>query len=321
MQVTFIIPALNEERHLPRCLGSIAALEVPAAVTGIEVVVVDSKSTDRTAEVAREHGARVVPVEPGLIARSRNTGARESGGELLAFVDADCELSRDWLVRCVGHLADPGVLAAGTGMAPPAADVPWVEKCWHELAHAHPSGESERVDWLASFNLIVRRSAFDAVGGFDEALVTCEDSDFGYKLAKRGVLMRDHVATTAHHGESKTLGQFYRREAWRSCGNLPVLSRQGVALRELPSLVIPPMFALSLLAGVVLFCLALIWPWLAWAAVSSLAVAVLLPMLMLLRRGVHPGRPGLFCQCWVLACVYLWARAVGMLMPMRRVAR
>ena len=321
MQVSFIIPALNEERLLGQCLASICSLDLPSGVSGIEILVVDSQSQDQTAEIARGFGAKVVTVQPGSISRSRNTGARESRGELLAFIDADCELPREWLVRCAGHLARPEVLAAGACMAPPPPSAPWVERCWHALAYRPPAVESERVGWLMSFNLLVRREAFDRVGGFDETLVTCEDSDFGYKLAEIGQLVKDYSARAGHHGSSKTASEFFRREAWRNRGSLLLAFRHRLQAREWITFVMPPVFSACLLGGPILLLLSLAWPGLAWFGGPMLAIAALVPAVFLLTKGLHPSRPVLYLQCWIVFCLYLLARTFGMLLPFRRVAR
>src|SRR5688572_21460895 len=86
--ISFIIPAYNEELLLGRTLR---ALDDAARGLGepFEIIVVDDASTDRTADVAREHGARVVSVNRRQIAATRNAGAREASGELLFFIDAD----------------------------------------------------------------------------------------------------------------------------------------------------------------------------------------------------------------------------------------
>src|SRR6516225_8721323 len=80
--ISFIIPAYNEELVLGRTLG---ALNQAARASGqpFEVVLVDDASTDRTADVARQHGARVVSVNHRQIAATRNAGVKESVGEML----------------------------------------------------------------------------------------------------------------------------------------------------------------------------------------------------------------------------------------------
>src|SRR5437588_5727279 len=94
MKFSVIIPAHNEEKYLPRLLKSIelARSNYSGGADEIEVIVANNQSTDRTAEVALAHGARVVNVEKRRIAAARNGGARAAGGEILCFIDADSAL-------------------------------------------------------------------------------------------------------------------------------------------------------------------------------------------------------------------------------------
>ena len=86
--ISFVIPAWNEESVLGPTLE---AVNVAARhlVEPSEVIVADDSSTDRTAEIARQHGARVVTVQHRQISATRNAGARAAQGDLLIFIDAD----------------------------------------------------------------------------------------------------------------------------------------------------------------------------------------------------------------------------------------
>src|SRR4051794_22102998 len=90
--ISFIIPAYNEESLLG---GTLHALNEAAGAAGerYEVVVADDASTDRTADVARAYGARVVSVLHRQIAATRNAGARAAAGGMLVFVDADTRVT------------------------------------------------------------------------------------------------------------------------------------------------------------------------------------------------------------------------------------
>ena len=83
-----VVPAYDEEALLPSTLESIRAALAAVPWPG-EIVVGDDNSKDRTAEVARAAGARVVFEPHHQIARARNAGARGAAGEWLVFVDAD----------------------------------------------------------------------------------------------------------------------------------------------------------------------------------------------------------------------------------------
>lgn len=86
--ISFIVPAHNEEQHLGATLRAIEAAARGAGAM-YEVIVVNDSSTDRTAEIAQSHGARLVNVAHQQISATRNSGARIAAGEIFFFVDAD----------------------------------------------------------------------------------------------------------------------------------------------------------------------------------------------------------------------------------------
>src|SRR5215813_13197634 len=111
--ISFVIPAYNEEALLGRTLEAINAAARELGQPS-EVVVADDASTDRTAAVARAHGARVVPVNYRQIAATRNAGARAATGDLLVFVDADTVVTRAAVRRAVGAMR-AGAVGGGCG--------------------------------------------------------------------------------------------------------------------------------------------------------------------------------------------------------------
>ena len=93
--ISVVIPARNAEDIIANCLKSLEELDYPK--DRFEVLVVDGLSTDRTREIAKNHGATVVE-NPGLrVVSARNTGFEAAQGELIAFSDADCVMDRNWL--------------------------------------------------------------------------------------------------------------------------------------------------------------------------------------------------------------------------------
>jgi GT2 family glycosyltransferase len=270
--------------------------------------------------MAARYGARVISVDPGRASRARNAGARAAFGRWLAFVDADCELPANWLVQCSRHFEDPAVLAAGSTMRAPAQQASWVERAWYAIAHCRLPEQPVRVRWLPSFNMLVRRTAFEALSGFKENLVTCEDCDLGYRLAVRGALVLDPAAPTAHHGESQTLWQLFRREAWRSHGNLQLAAARLTDLRNWISLLLP-VASVAGLAGAMLFAVAASrnaawWPW-------SLACwcLFLAPFGLVTLRLLNRTSARMYPRILVVFAVYLAARSAGLFLSVPRVAR
>src|SRR5262245_17924048 len=102
--VSIIVPAHNEAQGLG---GTLDALRRAAATLDRpwEIVVVDDASTDGTAQIARDAGARVVAVNLRHIAAVRNAGARAATGDVLVFVDADTVVPPETLTAALRALA------------------------------------------------------------------------------------------------------------------------------------------------------------------------------------------------------------------------
>lgn len=108
MRISVVIPAYNEEQYLPKTLASIARLTRQPD----EVIVVDSFSTDRTQEIARQFGAKVIRAPKSTIGFARQKGLEAATGDIVAETDADTIVPPHWLTIIEQTLTRPGV--AGT---------------------------------------------------------------------------------------------------------------------------------------------------------------------------------------------------------------
>lgn len=212
--ISIIIPALNEEDNIGRCLQSIA--EMDTASHRCEVILVDNGSTDNTRGIAESYSGRLdlrVLLAPGVnISALRNTGERHARGSLLAFVDADCTVSKEWMTHAVPYFRDPDVGAAGCSHEIPA-DSSWVAIVWD--LNTGRKRVSRETTTLPSGNLIVHKCAFESVGGFDEQLKTNEDFDLCHRLRLRGFkIYSDPRISAVHWGVPRNLAEFYRRQKW-----------------------------------------------------------------------------------------------------------
>ncbi|MFH2111007.1 MAG: glycosyltransferase family 2 protein [Candidatus Bathyarchaeota archaeon] len=113
MKVSVVIPALNEEEGIERCLRSIRRQDQQA-----ELILIDNGSVDRTPEIARQYCDRVL-VKPGYsLAEMRDLGAREAEGDIVVTTDADCESPPHWLRELTKPFTDPKVVAVGGAFRP-----------------------------------------------------------------------------------------------------------------------------------------------------------------------------------------------------------
>ena len=220
--ISFIIPAYNEEQLLGRTLAALNDA-ARAAAQPFEVVVVDDASTDRTATVAREYGARVVPVNHRQIAATRNAGAREALGETLIFVDADTVVTGA-AVRAASRAMRAGAVGGGCGFRFDGR-LPFYGRLLQAVA-----GPLYRALGLASgCFLFCTREAFRSVGGFDEALFGAEEAAMSRALSRRGrfVVLRETVMTSG-----RKLRAYSLREVVGLLARLAVSGPKSLRRRE-----------------------------------------------------------------------------------------
>lgn len=176
---SIIIPAYNEEQFLPQTLAAVQRA-IRKLGEPVEIIVADNCSTDGTAELAREHGARVVNVTTRCISTVRNEGAVAASGKYLVFVDADDLMSENLLVE-VKKVLDNGAYIGG-GVARTRYDRDsWGIRFTHGFVQMGLSFTG-----LSMFLFYLPAEAFQATGGFDEMLLSTEDYDFAKRLRALG---------------------------------------------------------------------------------------------------------------------------------------
>jgi glycosyltransferase involved in cell wall biosynthesis len=207
--ISFVVPAYNEERLLGRTLVAIhtAARELARPY---ELIVVDDASTDRTAAVARENGARMVGVQFRQIARVRNAGAAAATGDILIFVDADTIVPPATLRATLGAV-DRGAVGGGASVYIDGKLPRWVRLFMVPFRFAFWIGRL-----AAGCYVFSRRSDFEAVGGFDEQLYAAEELALSRALGRRGrfVVLREPVMTSGRkvrtHSASEVVRLLFR---------------------------------------------------------------------------------------------------------------
>lgn len=178
--VSLLIPAYNEEELLAPVLARMHASFAAVKFADYEIVVCDNNSADRTAEVARAGGARVVHEPHNQISRARNTAARAALGRWLIFVDADTLVSPELLAATLRRFESGRVCAGGAALRfgggtlnPTAATLLWV---WNRV--------SAIAKFAAGSYVYCYRQAWEECGGFDEAVYAGEEIYFSRRLKR-----------------------------------------------------------------------------------------------------------------------------------------
>jgi glycosyltransferase involved in cell wall biosynthesis len=179
--LSLIIPARNEEFYLPRLLDTVdlARTRFRGGSDAVEVIVADNVSTDRTADIARQRGCRVVCVEKRVIAAARNGGARAARGEILAFADADNRIHPETFNAIDALMASGRVVAGATGVR--------LERL--SVGIALTLSFFLPLVWLTGLDTGVtfcRKDDFETVGGYNENRRFAEDVQFLFDLKRLG---------------------------------------------------------------------------------------------------------------------------------------
>ena len=187
--VSVVIPVLNGEKVIGRCLDSIRALDYPRE--RLEVIVADNGSTDQTAEIARSYDV-VVVVEPKPgAAAARNAGIAAARGEWVATTDADCVVHPLWLRQLVAVALREQSSAVGGRILSVCREAVVKEFCAREDLldqQAAVEGRMLSFPFVITANGLFRREAIVSMGGFDEEFTdaAAEDVDLGWRLDERG---------------------------------------------------------------------------------------------------------------------------------------
>jgi len=216
MKLSFVIPTLNEEKHIRDCISVIKSQDSRA-----EVVIADGKSKDKTVEIAKSLGAKVVVEEPTGAGSARNAGARIASGEVLCFIDADTLLKKNWVGRVNNIFSDKRVVAASGPIFPCDGNI--VDKVLYGLAMRFLPLITLPFNFyqFQGPNMVFRKSAFDEMGGFREKLQALEDNEIGNRARGYGkVVWDDRLRVAADTRRFRrngyvNMGLVYLRAYWR----------------------------------------------------------------------------------------------------------
>jgi glycosyltransferase involved in cell wall biosynthesis len=202
--ISIIIPTLNEESVIGETVSDLQAkLTIPH-----EIIISDGQSKDRTVELARSAGAKVVEYTGTIrqtIAKGRNDGAKAASGEFLVFIDADCTIREPdkFFTRIIDHFqADPKLVAVNVAIRVLPEMETFSDRLIFDIFNDYLwiVNNFIHVGISAGEFQMIRKSVFDRLGGYNEKLVASEDMDMFSRLAKVGRVRFDKGLTIYHTG-------------------------------------------------------------------------------------------------------------------------
>jgi GT2 family glycosyltransferase len=225
--ISVVIPVHNGAGTLPALLDSLAQQSL--ARERFEVIVVDNASTDATAAIAERAAARVVAEPHPNRALARNRGVEVARAHRIAFTDADCVATPDWLAALERHVWGTPLVAGEvlvTTTSNPNA-IERFERLWR-------FGQEAWVQqgWAATANLAIEREVFEKLGGFDTTWSHIgEDVDLCWRARGAGFGLEFCPDAIVEHDADRELGEFLKRAFRHGYSTTQAHYRLGVGHR------------------------------------------------------------------------------------------
>ena len=228
--ISVIIPAYNAEKTVLETIRSV----LNQTITDIELIVVDDGSSDETVAIARavkDPRVRIYSFTNGGAAMARNRGIEKSTGEFLSFIDSDDLWTPDKLEKQLKTLQDnpkAGGVYSWTLIMDNSGEKVYPGNCESYTGDVYPHLLLSNFVGSGS-NMLVRRSASEAIGGFDTSLYSHEDWDYYLRLSQRWLF--------AVVSEPQIL---YRKREDSVCSNFEVMEHYIFILHDKVFSAVPP---------------------------------------------------------------------------------
>ena len=200
---SLVVPTLNEEEFLPRLLDGVRNQFLKPT----EIIIADANSKDRTREIARKYGCKIV--QGGRIALGRNNGVKASKEKIVVMMDADSTIpNKNFFNKIIGTFISKNADVASCFFLPsdkrvkyeiPMAGINAVKYITH------------KVKWnliIGGACIITTKEAFNKLNGFDANKRTREDNDYFNRAVKMGmkfIIIREVLRTSTRRYEKTGL--------------------------------------------------------------------------------------------------------------------
>lgn len=206
--VSVVITSKNNEETIGECVRSIVQQDYPKDC--LEILLIDANSTDKTAKIAEESGAKVVSVS-GNAPQAYNYSLKIARYELLAFVDSDAKVERGWLEKLVRHLSDPKTAGVSGNIETWNTENPWARAIGYDIKSRY-ARIGKFTGRVATMNLLLKRSVLEELGGFNEEFPSQYDTELGFRLSARGYRIAFERSAICYHHNRPTLHAYWRQQ-------------------------------------------------------------------------------------------------------------
>lgn len=209
-KVSVVICAYNAASTIEDNLDSLTKLNYP----NYEVVVVNDGSKDATRAIAERYPFKLINVPNGGLSAARNLGWRAATGEIIAYTDADTRVDPDWL----SYLVQPFLTTDAVGVGGPNVvpeDDGWIAQCVARSpgGPTHVLFNDTVAEHIPGCNMAFRRSALEAIGGFDATYTKAgDDVDICWRLQAQGWHLAFSPSALVWHHHRDSVKAYWKQQ-------------------------------------------------------------------------------------------------------------
>jgi cellulose synthase/poly-beta-1,6-N-acetylglucosamine synthase-like glycosyltransferase len=207
-KVSIIIATLNNEQTIDECLKAVFELNYPKDF--LEVIVVDGCSKDATVKIAEKYPAKVVSALLNAPA-AYNYAIKIASNAVLGFIDSDAKVEKEWLNKLVVYLDDPHVAGASGSIETWNNENVWARSIGYDLKNRY-ARLKKYATRIATMNLLLKKSVIEESGGFDEHLPSQYDTDFGFRITRKGYKIVFDSSARCYHFNRSTVRAYFKQQ-------------------------------------------------------------------------------------------------------------
>ena len=209
VKISVVIPTYNDEKDIGKCLSTLKR----QTFKDFEIIIVDGHSKDNTIKIARKYNVKIFYENIGTRGGACNIGVRKTRGKIIVFTDADAYFPINWLSKIWKEFEKDKKLTVLGGNDIIDDNKPFFEKAVFQIDLAKRENVliKDAYKRIRGCNSAYKRNAFIKEGGFNPKLASIEETEFHYRLHKKGYKMKYNPNIFIYHRRRRNIKGLFKQ--------------------------------------------------------------------------------------------------------------